>query len=117
MNSYYDFSQMEAIAKLKKLKSKLAQKGPKHRIDFAQTVFKAGLYRDLIEYNLYDTYGLGERDFDTCFEMNDGAVVVHGVMKAAQSDADLERNIKETGSWDSWMETFSKQEKQEDMFA
>jgi hypothetical protein len=117
MNSYYDSSQMEAISKLKKLKSKLGQKNPKHRIDFALTVFKAGLYQDLIAYDLYDKYGLGGRDLDTCFEMNDGEVVVHGIMTVAQEDLDMERNIKKTGSWNSWMETFSKQEKQSDIFA
>lgn len=113
----YDLQTKQAINKLKRLKPKLDSKIPASRIEFATTVFKFDLYDEIRSYDLYDDFGLSDRDLDTCFEMNDGDIVVHGIMKTAIANPIMEGCIRATGSsvWDSWLKTYKTHETQVDM--
>ena len=114
----YDLETRMAIRELKALKSKLGEESPEARIKFAATVFKFDLYDDIRSYELYDKYGISDRDFDTCFEMYDGSRIVHSVMKEALKNKIMESCIRSTGDgvWDSWLKTYKKEETQLDMF-
>lgn len=117
MSSRYSLATLEAITKLKKLKPRLGDKKPTHRIEFARTAYKEGLIGDLRSYELFDDFGIGERDLDSCFEMNDSNVVVHALMKEAQSEPELESNIKAHEDWARWMAIYKSEEKQADLFS
>lgn len=87
----------KAIAKLKRLKSKIGLsggKGLKARVDFLVAVFTHKLKAELNSYQLFDEHNLGERDFDTCLEMHDGDLVVHGLIKASTKNYWLKFNLK-----------------------
>ncbi len=87
----------KAIAKLKRLQSKIAladSKGLKSRIDFLATVFTHQLKTELNSYQLYDEHNIGERDYDTCFDMHDGDLVVHGLIVLAKKNYWLKANLK-----------------------
>ena len=87
----------KAILKLKRLKPKIGlagEKGLKHRIDFIATVLIHQLKDELTSYQLFDEHGIGERDFDTCFEMHDGELVIHGLVGLAKKNYWLKANMK-----------------------
>lgn len=59
----------------------------KHRVEFVQLAFKHGLVPEITSYSLWDRYeGLGEREFDTCFEMGDSADVIAELIKTARAE-------------------------------
>jgi len=93
----YTPAQTKGIKKLKNLKTKISLegiKGLKFRIEFASTAFANDLKEDLTNHELFDKHNIGERDFDTCFEMYDGDQVVHGIIKAAEQDPILKSKLK-----------------------
>jgi hypothetical protein len=93
----YTPAQSKGITKLKKLKTKISLAGDaglKYRIDFVITAYTHGLKEDLVNYKLYDIHHIGERDFDTCFEMYDGDLVVHGIIKATEHNPTLKLKLK-----------------------
>ena len=107
----------QAIQKLKKLKSQIcltSKKGGKARVEFVKIVFLHNLKDPIVRYELFDEYGLGERDFDTCFEMYDGDQVVHGLIKASLSDATLASKLKQDlneESYNYWMRRYKEVER------
>lgn len=109
----YNLETRVAISKLKKLRNKLCLETPKYRIEFLLTVFKAGLFREIISHELHD-HGVSARDFDTCCEMGDGDVVVHGVMKEAINCPILRDAISSMGesTWNHWHQTYLKLEQE-----
>ncbi|APD92062.1 hypothetical protein BM525_19460 (plasmid) [Alteromonas mediterranea] len=102
----------KAISKLKRLKSKIGladDKGRKHRIDFIATVLIHQLKDELNSYQLFDEHGIGERDFDTCFEMHDGDLVVHGLVALAKKNYWLKANMKKAfgpACFNDWVATY-----------
>lgn len=79
---------------LKGLKSKIGeaantQSGKAARVEFVATVYLYGLVDSLRNYDYFETHNLGERDLDTCFEMGDGAEVIHGVIAKAKAEPAL----------------------------
>lgn len=109
---------LQAIQKLKLLKRNLDSQSAKSRIEFAVTVFQSDLYQSVISHDLFD-HGVSGRDFDTCFEMGDGDVVVHGIMREALANDTLRLAIVSTGNgvWGSWLKRYESIEKQQDMFS
>jgi hypothetical protein len=109
---------VESINRLKKLKSTIGvsgEKGLKARIEFVKTVFAFRLKDTIIRYELFDEHRISERDFDTCFEMHDGDLVVHGVMAAAERDLWLHIELKSSLGLECiqyWAQTFEKIEEQ-----
>lgn len=103
-----------AVAKLKSLKNTIGMegaKGLKSRIDFIATVFIHGLKSELNSYQLYDEHNIGVRDFDTCFEMNDGDLVVHGLIKLAKKNYWLKANLKKelgVSAYASWVQIYDR---------
>lgn len=106
------------IKELKSLKPKLTSKNPKYRIQFAIKILVNGLYDRMMSHELFD-YGLSGRDFDACFEMNDGSEVVHGIVSEALHSKQLEFAVRELGPkvWDSWHQTYQDLNKQQDLFS
>ncbi|MGO4801140.1 hypothetical protein ACEN2T_17820 [Pseudomonas sp. W22_MBD1_FP4] len=59
----------------------------KARVEFLQIAFKHGVVNEIINYELWDRYeGLGERQFDTCFEMGDSQEVIAELIKTARAE-------------------------------
>ena len=102
--------EIEAAKKLRNIKNSKAwgetnAAGLAKRIEFLVTLFQSNLCQYVRSYELFDDYGIGERDFDTCFEMHDGAQVVNAVIDAARKDPALKKAIiRDMGkaTFDSW---------------
>lgn len=60
----------------------------KHRVEFIVLAFKHGLVESIVTYELWDRgyEGLGERAYDTCFEMGDSQEVIAEVITIARRD-------------------------------
>lgn len=87
----------KAINKLKRLKAKIAidgAEGLKHRVDFLVTTFTHQLKDELNSHLLFDEHNIGERDYDTCFEMFDGDLVIHKLITLSKKEYWLKANIK-----------------------
>lgn len=65
------------------------------RVDFAVSILKHQLL-DIVRVDdvFYHQYGISERTFDTCFEMNDADAVVVAIMLKAENDKELTAGIK-----------------------
>lgn len=75
--------------------SKHIEKSQQARIDFVTKALKHQLLDSIrIDDVFYHQYGLSERTFDTCFEMNDADAVVVAVMLKAENDKELTAGIK-----------------------
>ena len=110
---------MPNSATLKKLKSISTTKafndtglsGTKKRIEFLTLVVEAGLFSDMVNYVHFDSYGLGERTLDTCFEMYDSANVVASILTKSNLEplfkTQLIRAIGQT-TFDEWSKTHLK---------
>lgn len=91
-------NKFKALEKLKHLKSQIGlagEKGLRARIEFLAIVFIHQLKTELTAYQFFDEHNIGERDFDTCFEMNDGNLVVHGLIKETLKNNLLNINLQE----------------------
>ena len=75
------------------------------RVKFVLLCFTHELTRSVIRYEHYDTYGIGERDFDTCFEMFDGIEVSQQIIKQLGSSAEMiiDREMGQ-GTYKKWLE-------------
>lgn len=62
--------------------------GFKARVEFVVLAFKNGLVDDITSYTLWENgyEGLGEREFDTCFEMGDYEDVIAELIKTARAE-------------------------------
>lgn len=60
----------------------------KSRVRFVELAFKHGLVEDITSYTLWDKgyEGLGERQFDTCFEMGDSEDVIAALINTARAE-------------------------------
>lgn len=60
----------------------------KARVQFVELAFRHGLVDDIVDYRLWDQgyEGLGERQFDTCFEMGDSEDVIAALIKTAREE-------------------------------
>ena len=60
----------------------------KSRVEFLVLAFKYGVVREITSYELWDRgyEGLGERQFDTCFEMGDSEEVIAELIRAARTE-------------------------------
>lgn len=58
------------------------------RVQFLSLAFQHGLVGDITDYSLWDAgyEGLGERQFDSCFEMGDSEEVIAELIKTARKD-------------------------------
>ncbi|MGM8936868.1 hypothetical protein ACS8E9_18645 [Pseudomonas neustonica] len=67
----------------------------KSRVEFLVLAFKYGVVREITSYELWDRgyEGLGERQFDTCFEMGDSEEVIAELIRAARTEGFID-NIK-----------------------
>jgi len=65
----------------------------KYRVEFLSLAFKHDLVDDIISYRLWDAgwEGLGERQFDCCFEMGDSEYVIADLVQQARNEGFLDK--------------------------
>ena len=58
------------------------------RVEFVVLAFKYGVVSEITNYELWDRgyEGLGERQFDTCFEMGDSEEVIAELIRTARKE-------------------------------
>lgn len=63
----------------------------KYRVEFLSLAYKHDLVGDITGYRLWDAgwEGLGERQFDTCFEMGDSQYVIADLIQRARKEGFL----------------------------
>lgn len=96
-----------AINKLHRLTSKLGSER-QYRVDFLCIAFKHDLVRDVTCYRLWDEgwEGLGERQWDDCFEMGDYEEVVAEVVARAKVEgflAAIQKYCTVPGAFERWL--------------
>ncbi|GAA5138552.1 hypothetical protein [Thalassotalea piscium] len=93
-----DKNRNKAIKKLNKLQSSIklvGKKGLKARIDFITIIFKYSLKNTIGNGSLLEGFKLSMQDYDRCFEIFDGDLVVHGLLKLACKNYLLKVNLQE----------------------
>lgn len=90
--SYRNPEQVKVIKRLHKLACSRGSSGiagdTKYRVEFLALTFKHHLVKEITRYELWDEgwKGLGEREFDTCFEMGDSTEVVAALIHKARAE-------------------------------
>ncbi|WP_289228067.1 hypothetical protein [Pseudomonas syringae] len=71
----------------------------KNRIKFVQLAFQHSLVSEIVDYELWDKgyEGLGERSFDTCFEMGDAEDVIAALIVHARNNAYIDNVMRFCG--------------------
>ena len=64
-----NFSVLCKLRELLPIIWKEGEAGTNARVEFIKTVWMAGIYQGVIGYHFYDVFDIGERQYDTCFEM------------------------------------------------
>lgn len=90
------FYEHKVIRKLANIKKKIyLDRHTQSRVDFVVIILENNLYNRLQYNSFYFTkLNLFARDFDTCFEMKDGDIVVAEIMKKAKANSNLAQAIK-----------------------
>ena len=88
------------------------------RVEFLVLTFKHDLVDVVVGYELWDNgfEGLGERQFDSCFEMGDSAEVIAELITTARRDGFVEKIRIWCGN-DSFARWSSYADRQGDLFA
>lgn len=87
---------MSVISQLAALKRRIGTPGGLDaRVEFVSIAYHNGVVTDLCRYVYWDEFAVGERDFDTCFEMGDAKEVIHGVIERALSNSALLDMLKQ----------------------
>ena len=75
------------------------------RVKFVVLCLTHQLTTGVVRYEYYDSHGIGERDFDTCFEMNDASIVMREVIKRLGSSAEsiIDRELGQ-GTYQHWLD-------------
>jgi hypothetical protein len=50
------------------------------RVEFVKAIWLAGILSEVKSYAFYDIFDVGDREYDTCFEMGDGDQVMHALV-------------------------------------
>jgi hypothetical protein len=82
----------DTLCKLKGLMPDIYKEGDigfKARVEFLKTVWVAGIYKQVISYQFFDVFDIGERQYDTCYEMGDGEAVTNDLVRQAESNPKL----------------------------
>lgn len=78
----------------------------KSRVEFVVLAFKYGVVSEITSYELWDRgyEGLGERQFDSCFEMGDSEEVIAELIRTARKEGFIDnvRNWCGNESFASW---------------
>ncbi|MGI2039677.1 hypothetical protein ACRN9Z_16600 [Shewanella frigidimarina] len=75
------------------------------RVKFIVLCLTHQLTTAVIRYEYYDSHGIGERDFDTAFEMNDATEVTREVIRRLGSSAEsiIDRELGQ-GTYQHWLD-------------
>ena len=104
----------DAIKALRKLKRRIGMAGSigfKARVEFLKIVFLNHLKLKLTSYALFDEHNIGERDYDTCFEMHDGDEVIHQIISDAKENERLFQTLSSQigdAAWNEWLNVFDR---------
>ena len=90
------------------------EEGRKYRVEFLCLAFKHGLDGDVRHYRLWDEgwEELGERQWDTCFEMGDAESVIAEVVTRARQEGFLDAvraYCNMPGAFERWLAYADKQ--------
>lgn len=104
---YRPAAQRAVIERLHKLCSKLCQ-AQSNRVEFLSLAFKHGLGAEIRHYTLWDEgwEGLGERQWDDCFECGDSEQVIAEVVTRARQENFLDAiraYCTVPGAYESWL--------------
>jgi len=108
--------QVEICKKLLKLSRQLHRF--EARVEFVVLAFRHDLVDAIVHYELWDSgfEGLGERQFDCCFEMGDSADVISALITTARREGFIEQ-IQHWCGEDSFARWCSYADRQGDLFA
>jgi|TARA_B110000196_G_C21152144_1_gene670474 hypothetical protein len=114
-------NEIQAANKLRCIKSSKSwgdcnKAGLEKRIEFLATLFRNNLCSYVRNYDLFDEFGVGERDFDTCFEMHDGDEVIKGLMLIARDESAVKNSIIRDMGQDTFDRWNAMTPKTQDMF-
>ncbi|WP_421526904.1 hypothetical protein [Pseudomonas brenneri] len=89
----------------------------KSRVDFVVLAFKYGVVSEIISYELWDRgyEGLGERQFDACFEMGDSEEVIAELIWTARKEGFID-SIKNWCGNESFVRWCSYADRQGELF-
>jgi hypothetical protein len=89
----------------------------KSRVEFVVLAFKYRLVSEITSYELWDRgyEGLGEREFDACFEMNDSEEVIAELIRTARKEGFID-SIKEWCGNESFARWCSYADRQGELF-
>lgn len=100
-NQYFD-----ELCQLKELLSLIYKSNPEGleaRIKFVSIILQAGISRSVSGYVFYDIFDVGSRQFDTCFEMDDGDLVMEGLVKVASTTKYFRKEALQVFSETTWV--------------
>ncbi len=84
---------------LRRAVSQTGKRGFEARVEFVRLAYRHDLVADITSYRLWDQgyEELGERTFDTCFEMGDSAEVIAELIREARQLGYVENIRQELG--------------------
>lgn len=104
-NSQLCTEHFTVLCKLKALlpqTMKSDETGFQARVEFVRSVWLAGIIREVKDYAFYDVFMVGDRAYDTCFEMGDGGRVMNELIRKAKRSKNLNDAALEIYPQDSW---------------
>jgi hypothetical protein len=82
--------------------SKETALGREARVEFVKTIWLAGILSEVRNYAFYDIFDVGDRQYDTCFEMGDGTEVMHALVRKARRSKALRAEAVSLYSESDW---------------
>lgn len=104
-NSELCLKHFSVLCKLKALLPQIKrqdQHGLEARVEFVRTIWLAGILREVKEFAFYDVFQVGDREYDTCFEMGDADEVMDAMIAKAKRSRNLNDAALEIYPMDSW---------------
>jgi hypothetical protein len=97
------------LCKLKALLPQITRQdelGFQARVEFLRTVWLAGIIHEIKTFAFYDVFQVGDREYDTCFEMNDSDKVMDALIAKAKRSKNLNAAARDIyqGSWNRYLE-------------
>ena len=87
------------------------------RVEFLRLAFRYNLANEIINYEIWDRgfEGVGERQFDTCFEMGNSQDVIAALIKSARAEGFIE-NVRIWCGQESFEKWLSYADRQGELF-
>lgn len=102
------FDQLCSLKELLPLIFESSTAGLEARIKFVTVILQAGISSLISGYVFFDIFDIGPRQFDTCFEMNDGDLVMEGLVAKSSTSKGFREAALQVFSESTWMSFESK---------